>query len=379
VARIGIVTTSIAPGLLIRGPGALAALGPQVAALGRRPLQVHGQHGLAAAAAAIRASLADAGVDVEEVPHLGPVTHAAIDRLAARVRRGGHDVVVGVGGGRVLDAAKGAAHLGGAAFVAVPTSPATCAATTTLSIVYDKKGAWQGPLFAARCADLVILDTDLLAAVPDRLLAAGAVDAWCKVVEVRLAARSAAPAERADALLGAALALCDVLAQYVDPATGALGEGLPKDTPARTALAEAVVTLPGLIAGLAGEGNKLAAAHAVHNALTRIPGHEDALHGELVAFGILVQAALDGADDDELEARVGWLGRLGVDASLGALGCGGYHDDPEPVLTSLLAAPALRRAFPSADRCTVADAMVRVERLCAGAGAERPARTCARP
>jgi glycerol dehydrogenase len=373
------VTTAIGPGLLVRGPGALTALGPRVAALGRRPLLVHGEHGFAAAAAAIRASLAASGVGVEGVSHRGRVTHAAIDQLAGRVRRCGHDVVVGVGGGRVLDAAKGAAHLGGAPFVAVPTSPATCAAMTSLSIVYDEGGAWQGPLFAERCADLVILDADLLAAVPDRLLAAGAIDAWCKVVEVRLAARGAAPADRTDTLLRAALALCDVLARSVDPATGALSEGLPKDIPARSALAEAVVTLPGLIAGLAGEGNKLAAAHAVHNALTRLPGHEGALHGELVAFGILVQAALDGAGDDELAARVGWLGRLGVDASLGALGCGGYHNDPEPVLLSMMAAPAWRRAFPGADRSTVADAVLRVERLCGGAGAVLPARTAARP
>jgi glycerol dehydrogenase-like iron-containing ADH family enzyme len=373
------VTVAIAPGLLVRGPGALAALGPRVAALGRRALLVHGERGFAVAAEAIRASLAGAGVAAEEVVHLGPVTRAAIGRLATRVGHGGHDVVVGVGGGRVIDAAKGAAHLGGVPFVAVPTSPATCAATTALSIVYDEAGAWQGPLFVARCADVAVLDADLLAAAPDRLLASGAIDAWCKVVEVRLAARGAASGDRSDTLLHAALALCDVLGRYVDPATGALSDGLPKDPSARTTLAEAVVTLPGLIAGLAGEGNKLAAAHAVHNALTLLPGHERALHGELVAFGILVQAALDGAGDDELAARVGWLRRLGVDASLGALGCAGYHADPEPVLACLLAAPALRRAFPGTDRRTVADAMVRVERLCVGAAPEWAAPTGARP
>lgn len=365
------MTSAITPGLLLRGPGTLASLGEQVAAIGPRPLLVHGERGFAAAAKAIRAGFANAGTVADEVAHLGHVTDDALDRLAARVALGRHGVVVGVGGGRVIDAAKGAAHLSGTPFVAVPTSPATCAATTALSVVYDAQGAWQGALFATRCASLVVLDAGLLASAPDRLLAAGAIDAWCKVVEVRLAARSATTSAGSDVLLGAALALCDDLARLVDPANGALSEGLPTAPATRTALAEAAIVLPGLIGGLAGEGNKLAAAHAVHNALTRLPGHHGALHGELVAFGILVQAALDGADDGTLTARVRWLARLGVDASLAALGCGAHHDDPEPVLDWLVAAPALLRAFPGATRRSLADAVARVDALCDGVAVGR--------
>jgi glycerol dehydrogenase-like iron-containing ADH family enzyme len=305
---------------------------------------VRGRVGFATAERALYASVAEAGLPPpRDAAHRGPVTRDAIERLAAVAAA--HDVVIGVGGGRVVDAAKGAAHLARLPFVAVPTSPATCAATTALVVLYDEAGAWSGPLVVGSCPDVVVLDPAVLGAVPDRLLAAGVLDAWCKVEEVRLAARTTA--DGGDTYLDAALALCEVLAARVDPAAGALREGLPSAPTARAALAEAVIVLPGLVAGAAGEGNKLAAAHAVHNALTLLRGHHRSLHGELVAFGVLVQLALDGAPPERLARRAAWTGALGVVPTLAALGCAAYHRDPEPVLARMLAAPALRRAFPA--------------------------------
>ncbi len=350
---------TLTPGGVLRGEGALDATGVSVAQLGTRPLIVHGEVGFALVADRLRASLAGAVPSVAEVAHAGAVTAEAIDRLAHHALAGGHDVVVGVGGGRVLDAAKGAADRVGAPFVAIPTSPATCAATTALSVLYDDAWVWQAPSPTRACPELVVLDPTILAAAPDRLLAAGVFDALCKVEEVRIATRTV---QTSDPWRDAALAVCDALAAWVDPAAGALAAGLPQAPADRTALAEAVVVLPGLIAGLAGEGNKLAAAHAVHNALTRVPDHHRSLHGELIGFSLLVQAVLDGADDAALTARVAWMAGLGLDASLNALGCGGYVEAPEPVLAWLSAAPALRRAFPDTDEDTLARAIERADR-----------------
>lgn len=357
------VTTTIAPAVVVRGAGAARFLGTHAAALGVRPLLVRGAIGFETLRGALGSSLTAAGLPVAAVRHHGPVTLEAIERLAAAVRAGGHDVVVGVGGGRVLDAAKAAAHRCALPFVAVPTSPATCAAVTALSVLYHQDGRWSGPSFAARCPDVALLDADVLAAAPDRLLAAGVLDALCKVEEVRLAARSAA----ADPLLDGALALCDTLAARVDPARDTLADGLPSDLAGRAALAEAVVVAPGLIAGLAGEGNKLAAAHALHNALTLLPGHHRSLHGELVAFGVLVQMALLGAPAATIRARVRWMARLGVDVSLAGLGCGAYHAAPAPVLAWASGAPALRRAFPVLTQARLAEVVAEVDRV-AGEG-----------
>jgi glycerol dehydrogenase len=53
------------------------------------------------------------------------------------------------------------------------------------------------------------------------------------------------------------------------------------------------VLLAGVIGGLGGANCRTVAAHAVHNGLTHIPEAHNALHGEKVAYGILVQLRLE--------------------------------------------------------------------------------------
>lgn len=55
---------------------------------------------------------------------------------------------------------------------------------------------------------------------------------------------------------------------------------------------DATVLLAGVIGGLGGAQCRTVAAHAVHNGLTHISGHKS-LHGEKVAYGILVQLRLE--------------------------------------------------------------------------------------
>ena len=55
---------------------------------------------------------------------------------------------------------------------------------------------------------------------------------------------------------------------------------------------DATVLLAGVIGGLGGAQCRTVAAHAVHNGLTHICGH-GSIHGEKVAYGILVQLRLE--------------------------------------------------------------------------------------
>jgi glycerol dehydrogenase len=56
---------------------------------------------------------------------------------------------------------------------------------------------------------------------------------------------------------------------------------------------DATVLLAGVIGGLGGAQCRTVAAHAVHNGLTHVAAAHDALHGEKVAYGILVQLRLE--------------------------------------------------------------------------------------
>lgn len=363
---------AIAPTTYHRGWGSLASAGRPIAALGSRPLVVHGAAGRTRIATPLHASLTEADVDPTYLRHDGPVTNQALDAVSQAVQDGLHDLVIGVGGGRVLDLAKGAAHRACIPCVTLPTSPATCAAVTALTVLYDSNGAWRGSSMAPTCPALVVVDTEVLAGTPDRLLAAGVLDALAKVEEVRIAADVAGlTRSRVDPWVDAALASCTTLTTWVDPTSDALSEGLPSAADTRAALAEAVVVLPGLIAGLAGEGNKLAAAHAVHNAMTQVAeprgGTPVAMHGEGVGFGLLVQACLAGADDANLMRRIEWTRRIGVDVTLERLGWARYRDVPQTVLSWLAEAPAMVRTFPTADVRTLGSAIDRVDRLAVAA------------
>ena len=241
---------TLAPASSSRGDGALDATGAAVARLGARPLLVHGEVGFALVADRLRTSLAAADRTARETAHAGPVTAAAIERLAQSTRRPAGTTSWSASAAAACSTRpRGRPTAWARPFVAIPTSPATCAATTALSVLYDDAWVWQAPAPTRACPTLVVLDPVVLAAAPDRLLAAGVLDALCKVEEVRIASRTAPPATPGS---DAALAVCDALAAWVDPATGALTDGLPSAPDVRAALAEAVVVLPGLIAGLGG-------------------------------------------------------------------------------------------------------------------------------
>jgi glycerol dehydrogenase len=87
-------------------------------------------------------------------------------------------------------------------------------------------------------------------------------------------------------------------------------------TPALERLVEANT----LLSGLGFESSGLAAAHAVHNGLTVAPGTHPFLHGEKVAFGLLVQLVLEGSPRATVEQVLGFSTEVGLPITLGEIG-----------------------------------------------------------
>jgi glycerol dehydrogenase len=74
-----------------------------------------------------------------------------------------------------------------------------------------------------------------------------------------------------------------------------------------------------LSSAMAFENTGCALAHALHNGLTRtgqVKGH----HGELVAYGTIVQAAYEGRPKDEVRSLVDWCSKLGLPTKLEMIG-----------------------------------------------------------
>jgi glycerol dehydrogenase len=191
--------------------------------------------------------------------------------------------LLGLGGGKVLDAVKWASQLGGLPLVTAPTSAATCAAASGVIVQHSHGGAYEGLLDLPKPAQLCIVDLDILLEAPPRLLAAGMADTLAKWLEWKaLPAAEKAFGQGAGWILAERGALaCESL--------GAEALREPGSAAWHTCVEACLLwSAQASCLGLA----PAAAAHSLANALTKQPAGRTLIHGEQVGLGLLWQEAL---------------------------------------------------------------------------------------
>lgn len=323
----------IAPSQVVVGPGALAQAGEIVARLGQRVLVVTGRASWRAEGEAFTSVLAASGLAIDVYQYDPDCTPRCAADAQARTAAAGHDVIVGVGGGKALDLAKLVADDAALPVVTVPTSAATCAAWTALGNFYDEAGGFSHGRPLPRPPAAIIVDTAVIGRAPARLLASGLADSLAKWVESSVSVDYAAADAGTRAAWTMARFLHDEirawgLEAYADARAGRL-------TPAVARAIEANVCLAGTVGGLGGERCRSVAAHAVANALTTspyAPGRSPSWHGEKVAFGIVTQRVLEGKDAEAAELA-GFFAALDLPGTLARLG----HDLDEAGLDAVAA------------------------------------------
>jgi len=280
------LTLAIAPAQVVRGIGVLEQAGETIARLGQRPLLVGGDRTLDRVNPVLKPALAQHSLHFAQASYAPDCSEASLAALHHASRQHKADLVIGVGGGKALDAAKLLAHQAGLPIVTIPTSAATCAAWTALSNIYSDQGAFLYDVGLTKCPDLLILDYDLVQTAPQRTLVAGIGDALAKWYEA-----SVSSGQSEQSLIIAAVqqarVLRDLLLQKSMAALQAPGSTVWRE------VVDATVLLAGVIGGLGGAQCRTVAAHAVHNGLTHLLQSHGTLHGEKVAYGILVQLRLE--------------------------------------------------------------------------------------
>ncbi len=275
---------AIAPGRVVRGAGVLAQAAIALARLGSRPVVVGGDRAIAAARDSLDQALQ--GFETRIADAASECSEAVLERLRAIAAEHRADVVIGLGGGKALDTAKLLAHQCNIPVVTVPTTGATCAAWTALSNVYSDEGAFLYDVPLNQCPDLLILDYDLVATAPNRMLAAGIGDALAKWYEASVSSGDSQETLIVSAVQQARV-LRDLLLQNSIDALDHIGGDRWRN------VVDASVLMAGVIGGVGGAQCRTVAAHAVHNGLTQIPASHGTLHGEKVVYGILVQLRLE--------------------------------------------------------------------------------------
>ena len=276
----------ISPGKVLRGENILSQSGEAIAFYGKSPLIVGGDRSLAAVQSYLEPIITQQKLNATSASYLPDCAESSLAKLNQAVVKHQADFIIGVGGGKALDTAKLLAHQCQLPIVTIPTSGATCAAWTALSNIYSEAGAFLYDVGLNCCPDLLILDYGLVRTAPKRTLVAGIGDAIAKWYEASVSS-GASTATLTIAAVQQARVLRDILLQK---SLAALEDHQGE---AWREVVDATVLLAGVIGGIGGANCRTVAAHAVHNGLTYLTEAHDILHGEKVAYGILVQLRLE--------------------------------------------------------------------------------------
>jgi glycerol dehydrogenase len=310
--------TFMSTGCYIQGPGSLDLVGEKAATLGKRPALVCDAGVRNLIEDRLSKSFAAAKIAVETYPFAGEITVAVIESLTAQARADAIDVVIGAGGGKALDAAKGVARRLSLPFISVPTIASTDAPAARGLVVYDDDHRVVAVEQMERNPDFVIVDTEVIAKAPPQFLRAGIGDAISKRFEAQgcwsgtgFNKHRTRPTKTAIMIADACY---DIVRQHGAAAMRAAQQGKVTDD------LEYVVEAAVLLSTLAFENGGLSIAHALAPPLGLVRGACDALHGEHVAYATLVQMTTERRPDAEIEDVRAFLRDIGLPVSLRDLG-----------------------------------------------------------
>lgn len=226
-------------------------------------------------------------------------SHEDMDRLANEVPQG-TDCIVGVGGGKVLDTAKGVAERLGVDYVTIPTVLGTCAAFAPVAAVYHPDSRFKQVDYFTKSAYLCLVDLNLLIESPERYFMGGIGDTLAKWYEADgiMALQPQPLPAMVEMGRHAAKLTQEILLRDTPDALASMREG--KVTPAFERVVETIIAVAGSVGGFAGEYGRMAGAHATHNGMSLVPETHAYEHGVKVAYGILVQLV---ATHNEAEAK----------------------------------------------------------------------------
>lgn len=312
-------------------PGALRLIGSEVAPWGDNAYIVTDETVWAKTRERVEPALRNAGVACTVEFCQSPSTQATFDAVAARGEAAGANVYIGLGGGRVIDIAKGASAAAGARVVTAPTSATNCSAYAVLYVTYSPTGFVQKSQWLPHEISAVLVDTDIAVLnCPARYLSTGIADAMAKKPEfIFTMQKLGSQGEIATSVLAKQIGTYnyDLLmdkgrAAMRDAAAGRVSSAV--DDVVCTA-----IMLTGMVSDLSTGGKSLAIAHNFYDAVCglRPAVRRSFTHGELVGLSIPLQMYVNGDSPAEIETFKAFMRDIGVPTRLSDVGIGDDVDD----------------------------------------------------
>ncbi|KUO76238.1 MAG: glycerol dehydrogenase [Clostridia bacterium BRH_c25] len=307
----------VAPGRYIQGKGEIKNLGTHISALGRNAMIITSKSGKARIEKAMEGSTEDNFNYIFE-PFNGECSMPEIERLMHIFKEKKCDLIVGAGGGKVLDTAKAIACLLKVPNVIVPTAISSDAPCSALAVIYHEDGSLDHRFPLPKSPDVVLVDSAIIAQCPVKLSVAGMGDALSTYFESRACMTSGSLNIHGGhiSLLGHQIArLCfDILMRDGVKAKHALEEHVC------TQAVENIIEANTLLSGIGFESGGKGAAHAINDGFAALEACHHVMHGEKVAFGTLVQLIMENVDNEELNQVYKFCMDVGLPITLSELG-----------------------------------------------------------
>ena len=167
----------------LQGPGALDELGELLAPYGPSPAVVTDAVVLELIGDRLERILRGAGLTPQVRLLPGEITAAAADELTSSLRPGRPGVVVGIGGGKAIDAGKAVSLRLGVPVVTVPTIASNDSPTSRAVAMYDDQHRMASVDQLSVNPHAVVVDTGVVVTAPVRFLRAGIGDGIAKTYE----------------------------------------------------------------------------------------------------------------------------------------------------------------------------------------------------
>lgn len=213
------------------------------------------------------------------------------------------DLALGIGGGKAIDTAKIAAFKLGIEIFSIPTIASTCSAASALSVVYNNDGSFKEFFNFPAPPKKTFIDLETIKSAPAKYIWAGMGDTLAKFYEVRM------KYEYVSEKNNGTISYPNSLGKEISHLCGSviLENGVSayfsKDINEEfKKVVLSIVVNTGMVSNLVDEFLNGAIAHSVFYGLTLLPSLEkEHLHGEVVAFGILVQLILEGKKEEYIQ------------------------------------------------------------------------------
>ncbi len=307
----------ISPGKYIQGPGEMKKIATYAKDYGQQAFIIADAFVMNMTTATLAESFANSAINYTAAQFKGECSKPEISRLQLLAQDSQSDLIIGIGGGKTLDTAKAIAFHMKKPVMIVPTIASTDAPCSALAVLYTEEGIFDEYLLLPTNPTVVLMDTEIIAAAPVRLLVSGMGDALATYFEARATYQANATTMAGAQPTDAAMALAELC--YRTLLSDGLKAKLAVERNVSNIAVEKIIEANTFLSGIGFESGGLAGAHAIHNGLTVLEDCHHLYHGEKVAFGTLTQLVLENAPLSEISEVLDFCRSVGLPTTLAEL------------------------------------------------------------